>query len=913
MKIRSYLLLFALALLVPMTVFAVLAVWAVDRRQRTVLERGGVETARALMSAVDRELARSITTLQVLATARSLERDDLVTFHDEARRVLTSQRDWQALILISPDGELRMDTTFPFGASLPPIRERFSFEAVLRTGQPAIGPVTYGLIARRSLVAIRVPVVRDGRLVYVLTGVHELGTFQDILTQQQIPPEWAGGIFDSYRTVVARTRSPEQVVGEPMAPGLSRLLDTRPEGWASTTSRDGTPVYTAFSRSPTTQWGVALGIPSAAVDAPLRRSMLALTGGALVVGLGAIGASVLVGRRMAQPIVALSTAAGALDPHDDASLDPSTRGPAEVAIVARALARAAGEQRRIETERVGLLTMAEEARVAAERTAERLRRLQTVTDTALARLEIERLPGELLERVRVAVEADTATLLGLDEAHRELVVLATVGLREEIEPHFRVPVGQGFAGTVAVRREPVMVDPRAAESPILSPFLRDRLQSLLGVPLLLGDQLVGVIHVGSTHARAFTSDQVELLQMVADRLALALRQMRLHAVERTAREEAEAANRAKDEFLAMLGHELRNPLGAIAGATRVLDLLEDRSDEHGSDQTGQARAIIARQVNHLTRLVDDLLDVARVTTGKIHLQRGPVNAADIVTASVTALTAANRLDRHDLRVHVKPAWVDGDRARLEQVVTNLLLNAIRFTPSDGRIGVNLTVENDEAVIRVEDSGIGIPATLLPRIFDLFVQGDRGPYRPQGGLGIGLTLVQRLVALHGGTIEAASEGPGRGSVFTVRLPCVVSPTDESMPPSISPMTVTPRRIVLIEDNRDVRNGLRTVLELSGHEVHDAEDGPTGIAMALRLQPDVVLVDIGLPGLDGYHVAREIRSAAKGHSMLLVAITGYGRPEDRRRGEEAGFDSYLVKPVDAQRLAEVFSKVRDAHPA
>jgi CheY-like chemotaxis protein/anti-sigma regulatory factor (Ser/Thr protein kinase) len=307
-------------------------------------------------------------------------------------------------------------------------------------------------------------------------------------------------------------------------------------------------------------------------------------------------------------------------------------------------------------------------------------------------------------------------------------------------------------------------------------------------------------------------------------------------------------------------------------------------------------------------MVDDLLDVTRVTTGKIVLQRRPVDLADGVSACLAALNTGKRLDGYEVRVHVGPIWLDADPARLEQILMNLLLNAIKYTPSGGRIGIRGRAEADQGVLSVEDSGVGISPELLPRVFDLFVQGEREPDRAQGGLGVGLTLVRRLTELHGGRVEAASEGPGRGSVFTLRLPLAAAPPATATSLGGSMTSSVPRRVLMIEDYADARDSLRALLELSGHEVREAADGRTGVELALRLQPDVVLIDIGLPGLDGYDVARRIRSAPQGHRMVLAAVTGYGQPEDRRRAEEAGFDAHLVKPVDPDQLTELLATRR-----
>jgi len=360
-----------------------------------------------------------------------------------------------------------------------------------------------------------------------------------------------------------------------------------------------------------------------------------------------------------------------------------------------------------------------------------------------------------------------------------------------------------------------------------------------------------------------------------------------------ARAQAEEASRIKDEFFAMLGHELRNPLGAITTALHVID-----TGEPGDQRSAQAREIVARQVRHLVRLVDDLLDVTRLATGKITLGRRPVDLAALARRVVTTLAATTPT----LRLQVQAdgsAWIEADETRLEQILANLLGNAVKFTPAGGRVTVAVETRDHEATLRVEDTGAGIPADLLPRIFDLFVQGHTGLHRPAPGLGIGLTLVKRLVDLHDGRIEVESEGPGRGSAFTVRFPRCPAPRDTA---DAAPRPVGPpvrRRVLIVEDNDDARDMLRHLLTRTGHEVHEAADGLAGLYQALALRPDAAVIDIGLPGLDGYEVARRIRAGGDA-GVLLVAVTGYGQSGDRQRSTEAGFDAHLTKPVDPVAL-------------
>jgi len=401
-------------------------------------------------------------------------------------------------------------------------------------------------------------------------------------------------------------------------------------------------------------------------------------------------------------------------------------------------------------------------------------------------------------------------------------------------------------------------------------------------------------------------DEVREVSKAFDRAVAMLRE-RERAVqealgrEQHARQEAEHQSAAKDEFLAMLGHELRNPLNAITGANAVM-----QQGAPGSEATVRAREIIARQVVSLRELVDDLLDVARVTRGKIGLELEPLDLAQVARRVVGVMSASGRLARHDVHVEGEAAWVHGDDTRLEQVITNLLDNAVKYTPPSGRIAIAIRTTENRAVLEVSDSGMGMPADLLPHVFDLFTQGERTLDRSQGGLGLGLALVRRLIELHGGEVRAESAGPGRGSIFRMTLPLIPAPVAVAAPPA-APGAERRLRILIVDDNPDGRETLATMLGLHGHEVHEAEDGPSGVEEALTWKPDAAIVDIGLPGFDGYEVARRIRTAAKGVAIRLVALTGYGQEDDRRQAMAAGFDSFLVKPADLDALHDILATV------
>ncbi|HKO68854.1 MAG TPA: ATP-binding protein, partial [Burkholderiaceae bacterium] len=370
--------------------------------------------------------------------------------------------------------------------------------------------------------------------------------------------------------------------------------------------------------------------------------------------------------------------------------------------------------------------------------------------------------------------------------------------------------------------------------------------------------------------------------------------------QREAEHALRTADRAKDEFLAMLGHELRNPLASVSNAAQLLKVARNQPQV-----LENVSAILGRQVKHMTRLVDDLLEVGRVTGGKVRLQREPLDLAVAVVHWMDAWKHDGRFAHHDVSTELQSVWVSADRARIEQVFSNLLDNAIKYTPSGGKIWISLQPEGTKAILEISDTGLGMPPELIDRVFDLFVQGERTLAREPGGLGIGLTMVQRLVELHDGTVRAKSEGVNHGATFTIELSAIEPPSKVS---EVSPLieTAMTRRILIIEDDDDARDSLAELLRLDGHDVMVASSGVDGVASASSSSPDFVLIDIGLPDIDGYEVARRLRSNFATARVRLVAVTGYGTQEDRRSALAAGFDEHLAKPVGLESLKALLSK-------
>jgi PAS domain S-box-containing protein len=405
--------------------------------------------------------------------------------------------------------------------------------------------------------------------------------------------------------------------------------------------------------------------------------------------------------------------------------------------------------------------------------------------------------------------------------------------------------------------------------------------------------------VGASKVARDIGDQKRAEQQREELLRLAQR----------ARKDAEWANRAKDNFLAMLGHELRNPLAAVRNAISAATLQEGSS--------GRALEIAARQTDQLTRIVDDLLDVARITRGHVRLRKGQIALSELLRRTTDGARGSMEDRGHSLTLSLpsEPLAIEGDPVRIEQAIANLLANAAKYTDPGGSVFVTAVREGPEVVIRVRDTGIGISPEALPRIFDLFTQGNRSLDRAQGGLGIGLTLVRRIVTLHGGSVEATSPGNGGGSEFVIRLPALPAHSVES---NVVPIELhrAPRapvraaRVLMVEDNQDAAESLAILLELLGHHVRIVPDGPAALDAARANMPDVMLIDIGLPQMSGYEVAQRIRQIPTLETLVLVAITGYGRPEDKAQAMAAGFDYHLVKPVDFGALERVFARLSHA---
>jgi signal transduction histidine kinase/DNA-binding response OmpR family regulator len=578
-------------------------------------------------------------------------------------------------------------------------------------------------------------------------------------------------------------------------------------------------------------------------------------------------------------------------------------------------------QRRVrrQAEQRVALAAAEGARRAAEENTRRSNFLSQVSRVLSGSLEVEVGMRQLLELV-VPELAECAALVLTDDGPGPLQALLGRGGGPGGEPvlasrrlnELPESAQRAFAEALAGRSRVVLHQPdKLLDQERSSP----QLPAGTVFALVIGTRVLGALFI----AAKADAREWPMLEELASRAAVAFENARLYRslqVEIVERRQAERrlqeSNQRKDEFLAMLSHELRNPLAPIRNAVEVI-----RRIAPPDPKLTWATDVTDRQVNHLTRLVEELLDVARISQGKIALQMEPLDLQSVLAHSIETArpTIDARSHRLVLNLPPGPVWLRGDFARLSQVVSNLLNNAAKYTPDKGVLQLSMTVEGGQAVVSVRDNGLGIEPELLPNVFELFEQGKRALDRSQGGLGVGLTLVQRLVQLHHGRVEARSGGQGQGSEFLISLPCLseVRPVPAQPAEPLQPAVSAGCRVLVVDDNLDAADTVALFLRIEGHAVQTAADGLAALASAAAFQPDVVVLDIGLPKLDGYEVARRLRKQPSNRHTLLIALTGYGQKGDQAQALEAGFDRHLVKPADPRELAQTIASWRQSADA
>ena len=718
MRLRTRLFMLVTGTVIPLAVLAVVLGALFVEHEVEIIRTSALDRTRAVMSAVDAELRGHVALLRALAADDDLRAGKLSAFRQSMARLLPSQPSWENVILSAPDGRQLVSAIVPDGEATPRDADPESVAKAVETQEPAVGRVARRERVGQYGIAVRYPIVENGRVTYVLSAIIDPVQFERLILAQDLSDGWVSGLVDQTAHFVARV--PHRSNAESASPAFRAAIANQPDGWYRGLSVEGKDFFTAFRTSRMSGWTIGLGVPAGLIFNSATRAAWLLALGTIATIAVAFGIAFWMSRRITDPI----------------------------------------------------------ARLAAE-----------------------------------------ARALG---------------------------------------REPI-----AGEGPEIPPI-----EELADVARALRD------------ARSAIADRETLLQ----REQSALRE----------------ADRSKDEFLAMLGHELRNPLSAISASSHVL-----RAAPAGSDIDQRARTVIERQTRQMARLVDDLLDISRLTMGKVTLSRDTFDLGELARNLVQTWVESGRVTRGQVTLDTQPAWIEADRSRIEQVLANLLDNANKFGPAGNPIHITVRREDHDAIFTIRDEGEGIAPELLGDVFKLFVQAPQGPDREGGGLGLGLALVRRLLDMHGGSVSVASPGLGKGATFTVRLPAAPVQSGDPSKPRFWRGARRSLRVLTIEDNADSRDMTRTMLELSGHEVRAAADGAQGLEEAARWRPDVVLLDIGLPGMDGYEIAKRIKANPALARTRIIALTGYGLAEDAKRAFAAGFDLHLTKPVDPEVLEEALA--------
>jgi len=741
LTLKWHLVLLVAGALFPVILFAIAVVHKLSLQERAASERRLVLASRNLTQDVEREVSSTTRTLQALAASDHLEQGELKAFYNQAQRTVQTQPTWLGVILLTPDKRQVFNTFRPFGTSLPLANEPKSVGRVVETQQPTVGYLTFSRLKGKWAFPVRVPVIRDGKLQYVLTALITSEALTSVIkTQTTIDGEWTRTVVDGHGIVVARTRNPERFVGKPGTPSFRKRISETTESIYREINLEGAPVYVAFKRANFSNWTTAVVVPVDIIESPARRAMWLVIGSGLallvVSGVGAV----ILSRRISQGIT-------------------------EAAFAAEALAK--GEYPRISS--------------------------STIQEVALL--------GEALE----------------------------------------------FSADLLSQRE------------------RERDEHL---------------------------KQVE-----------------------TARTEAENANRLKDEFLITISHELRTPLNAICGWAQLL--LTGRLNP---EKTKHAIATIERNAKAQAQLVNDLLDTSRIIIGKLRLEPQVINLTNVIVSAIDSVRHAAEAKNIDLQVqltNVEP--VLGDQNRLQQVVWNLLSNAVKFTPQGGQVVVQLRQVNSLAELIVHDTGVGITAEFLPHVFERFRQADGSTTRKFGGLGLGLAIVRHLVELHGGTVQADSEGEGKGATFTIKLPVIAHQENISTPSVISADStfllhkdshkLQDVRVLVVDDEPDARDLITAVLMQEGAEVLACSSAAEALKEVFTWQPAVILCDIGMPQLDGYDFIRQVREKEIDLETHIpaVAVTAFAREEDKIQAIASGYEMHISKPLEPTQLIAIVASL------
>lgn len=908
--------LLGLVAILPLSLFSAIAFTLVLFQQKGEVEQATLSMTRALAAAIDARMQNTISALDAFSIAQNLATtEDMASVYAAARQIRTSRPDWRGVVLARRDGTVVFGSESPFGSGMRQVMEPASVAEVAKSRAPVIGPMTSGPRGNIGY-TIRVPVMHLGELKYVLTAILSTESILDVVKRQQIPESWVASVFDSNQKRVARTKDNEKYFRTEPRPSLQDLLarfgDHR-ETVGITSTMEGEEAYTSVARIADSGWTIAMGAPTRIVQAPLWTTAWLYAAGLLLsLSLGG-SAFWLVSRTITTRAKALRDSAVALG--RGVAVPAPSKGFPDFDEVSTALWDAGELHARAEVERAQLLRSEVAARSAAEHARSRTQMLLSATAELSQSLDeggaLDAISSMLVPGIADIIRVDLLDSNGalqrkitfqqngseveecdkvLDEAFVELAPLGVlsrvIGTGKEYVHHF--DSDHASEGDASARKI-------ATEAGI---------RAVCVVPLVAREHVIGVMSVVQCRSkRRFEADDVSLICDAARRAALALDNVKLYTDCTDALKEAKAANKVKDQFLAMLGHELRNPLAPILNAVEIMQ----RRDPVAF---AQERQIIARQAKHLAYMVDDLLDISRILSGKMQLRLESVDLGSVINRAVELNQPLfESRSAPAVQKDAKSTLVRGDFLRLSQVVSNLLSNAVKFSAAHEPVRIELRQWLGQAMLVVEDNGSGIPDELLPHVFDLFVQSAQSIQREKSGLGLGLTIARSIVESHGGTIRAEQGPGGRGARFTVSLPLADVPDFSDRKPiaESSKGPIRSLRVMVIDDNSDAAATLVDLFDLLGHQAGMALSAEECLEKISEFEPEVCFVDIGLPGMDGFELARNLRANVRTRGCYLVALTGYGQKADRAKALASGFDDHMTKPADIELLELVLEKV------
>ncbi len=915
------------AVFVPLALFATgVLVWS-GEQERARTETRLMDTTAALALAVDQFLGVRMVALSTLAESAALAQGDDKGFHAFAQRVADRNGTW--IVLFDPSGVQRMNTRFAWNEPIPQVPASRALHEAVVSGKPGVSDLFVGRTAGKPLVSVYVPLVREGKVSAVLG----MGTFAEsvakLLEQFDMPQEHFGIIVDNAGTVVAQSRDNASAVGMPAGRWLVDAARQAPRGVTEGIARDGVKLRAAFARTPVSQWTVAIGAPAG--DWPRTGPVLGFVLTGIVLFLGLVYYAGRQARALAESVARAATAA-ALAPVRSAAPPPATArdvfyryGIALAAAILGLLVRWALDP--VLGDAVPFITLLPAVMLAVwfggfgpgvactllgygavnfflmeprfafgfPKQNDLVAFVLYLSVSLLIVWMGARMRSAEMSEAQRAKEAEAGNILLrtlLDNVPLGIVICGGA-------PDFRVLASSRQAKDLHVGPSqdgptPHILptpDSRGEPTPLLRAAQFGTVTAERETTVVRTDGTAAKLMVSAVPVRNSSNVVIGAIECFYDVSELKAIEARLREVDSR-----------KDAFMATLAHELRNPLASLRNALEI-----QHTAGNVGDVAQRAGEVVKRQVDQITRLVDDLLDISRINHGKIDVSLAPMNLSQVLADAVASSERDFAEAGLSINVTSAPAeaWVNADRARMLQVLSNLLVNALKFTPRGGHVEVEQRAHADEVTIAIRDNGIGLDADFLPRVFLPFEQAA-GPGERQRGLGIGLALVQQLMDLQSGYVRVSSAGIGKGSEFVVGLPRIPAPTT-TLPQPVAPVAdrdrCAVRNVIVADDNVDAAETTAALIRMAGHSVRVATSGLQALAEARDHRPDVMIVDLGMPGMSGFEVARQVRAEPELAKVVLIALTGWGQDTHRKETAASGFDHHLVKPADPQQILDL----------